>query len=95
LWGIYRQFFGLGQLKDGSIRHGYGSQCWPDGSRYEGVFFFIFFLLGIGEWKGNKAHGFGELRHTDGDMYRGDWEVDKANGQGTYVHANGTTYYVF
>ena len=49
----------------------------------------------LGQWFDDKAHGFGEQKHADGDIYRGDWEDDKANGQGTYIHANGTTYSVF
>ena len=69
-----------GELKDNTIRHGYGTQTWPDGSRY------------VGQWFNDKAHGFGEIKHTDGDIYRGDWEDDKANGEGTYIHANGTIY---
>ena len=38
----------------------------------------------------NKAHGFGELKHDNGDIYRGDFFDDKANGEGTYIHTNGT-----
>lgn len=33
-----------GQWRD-QVRHGYGTQIWPDGAKYEG------------NWKNNKAHG--------------------------------------
>ena len=51
------------------MRHGPGTQVWPDGAKYEG------------EWKFNKANGKGKFWHADGDVYEGDWEDDKANGQ--------------
>ena len=35
-----------GELKDNTIRNGYGTQTWPDGSRY------------VGQWLNDKAHGF-------------------------------------
>lgn len=69
-----------GTLKNGTIRHGYGIQKWPDGAIYEG------------EWRDDIAEGKGKLVHVDGDVYYGEWKNDKANGYGVYQHANGTIY---
>lgn len=69
-----------GTLKNGTIRHGYGVQKWPDGAIYEG------------EWREDVAEGKGKLVHVDGDVYYGEWKQDKANGFGVYQHANGTKY---
>lgn len=41
------------------MKHGHGTQTWPDGSHYEG------------EWKYNEANGIGKLCHEDGDIYEG------------------------
>jgi hypothetical protein len=54
------------------MKDGYGTQDWPDGTRYEGW------------WGQDKANGNGKLAHADGDVYEGDWAADKAHGQGTY-----------
>lgn len=35
-----------------------------------------------GEWKNNKANGYGILTHHDGDIYKGDWVDDRAHGKG-------------
>ncbi|CAJ1369208.1 unnamed protein product [Effrenium voratum] len=43
-------------------------QVWPDGARYEG------------QWKGDKAHGWGRFVHADGDVYEGEWAADTAHG---------------
>ena len=49
-----------GQVKKGTVdRHGYGTQSWPDGAKYEGY------------WKDGKQHGKGKFYHVDGDMYDG------------------------
>ena len=45
---------------------------WVDGSKYNG------------NWKNDKANGFGILYHADGDIYEGDWKDDKAHGIGKY-----------
>lgn len=42
-----------------NLRHGKGVQVWHDGSIYEG------------QWRNDKAHGFGRLIHADGDVYEG------------------------
>lgn len=41
------------------MRDGFGTQVWPDGSRYEGY------------WANDKANGQGKLVHADGDVYEG------------------------
>jgi hypothetical protein len=30
-----------------------------------------------GEWKDDKAHGFGVYQHSDGAKYEGQWAMDK------------------
>lgn len=42
-----------------NLRDGYGTQTWPDGSKYEG------------QWQNDKANGHGKLVHADGDIYEG------------------------
>jgi len=68
-----------GYWKNG-MRHGEGTQIWPDGARYEGF------------WRKNKAHGKGKFWHVDGDVFEGEWKDDKANGYGVYTHVNGAKY---
>lgn len=41
-----------------------------DGSRYEG------------EWRDDRANGYGKLYHADGDIYEGSWKDDRADGFG-------------
>jgi len=41
------------------MRDGTGVQIWPDGAKFEG------------EWKENRAHGYGKFTHADGDLYEG------------------------
>ena len=62
------------------VKHGKGTQIWPDGSRYDGY------------WRNDRANGPGRLIHADGDVYQGDWADDKANGWGQYMHLDGSTY---
>jgi len=47
-----------GEMNSG-IRHGNGAQLWDDGAKYEG------------EWRHDKASGYGTFYHVDGDIYQG------------------------
>jgi hypothetical protein len=45
------------------------------------------FLVGdkyVGDWKGNKRHGFGTQTWVRGDKYEGEWREGKRYGKGTY-----------
>lgn len=33
----------------------------------------VFSSMYKGEWKNNKANGYGTLTHSDGDVYKGEW----------------------
>ena len=46
----------------------------------------------IGEWKDNKACGYGEFYHVDGAEYKGYWENDKQHGKGYETWPEGTVY---
>lgn len=41
------------------MRHGFGVQDWPDGSKY------------VGNWENDRANGEGKLYHASGDIYEG------------------------
>ena len=69
-----------GEWNSKNQRQGKGSQCWNDGSMYEGY------------WKNDKANGKGRLIHANGDVYEGEWWNDKAHGKGIYIHADGAKY---
>ena len=51
---IYR-----GQWSAGGLRHGKGTQVWPDGSKYDGY------------WVMDRFHHRGRLIHCNGDYYSG------------------------
>jgi len=57
------------------MRDGIGTHIWPDGAKYQGIFFRILsqiiFITKKGEWKNNKAHGKGKFYHIDGDIFEG------------------------
>ena len=40
-------------------------------------------VLNLGEWQDDKAHGFGTYTHMDGAKYVGYWREDKQDGHGT------------
>ena len=50
------------------IRHGQGTQVWPDGAKYDG------------QWELGKASGKGVFTHTKGEIYSGVWRNDNAHG---------------
>lgn len=64
----------------GELRHGVGSQIWPDGSTYEG------------QWREDRADGEGTFHHHDGSLYVGQWMQDAAHGHGIHLHASGSKY---
>ena len=66
--------------KDTQLKHGYGTQMWPDNAKY------------VGEWKDGKAEGKGTFFHSNGDIFEGEFQNDKANGHGKYKHKSGQTY---
>jgi hypothetical protein len=66
--------------KNTKQRDGLGVQLWPDGSKYEGM------------WFNNRCHGKGGMTHANGDVYQGDWRDDTANGIGTFVDTQGAKY---
>ena len=50
-----------------------------------------------GEYSGEsnaegKRHGWGVMKYSDGDTYKGNWVNGMAQGQGTYIFANGEKY---
>lgn len=66
--------------KDGKVRDGIGTQVWPDGSKFEGM------------WRNGQQHGKGRMTHADGNIYQGDFKYDKANGQGILMNVDGAFY---
>jgi hypothetical protein len=42
-----------------------------------------------GEWKDDKAHGYGKYMHTDGAQYEGYWKEDKQHGKGKETWPDG------
>jgi hypothetical protein len=62
------------------VRHGHGTQTWPDGANYEG------------QWKFGRLCGYGIFNHSSGDKYKGNFEMDKAQGHGVYVSKSGQIY---
>ena len=41
-----------------------------------------------GDWKDDKADGFGIYTHNNGNRYVGDWKEDKQHGKGVEVWAD-------
>ena len=66
--------------KEVLIKHGKGTQKWPDNSKYDG------------DWRNGYAQGRGTFHHSNGDVYTGEFIMDRANGYGAYIHSNGTRY---
>merc|ERR1719270_1751581 len=54
----------------GMMRHGHGTQEWPDGARY------------VGQWVNDKTWGRGRFEHAGGSSYDGQWYDDKQHGHG-------------
>lgn len=60
-------------MRDNLIRHGFGVQEYPDGSKYSGG------------WVDDNITGKGKMYRSDGDIYDGEWRNNKAHGMGTYI----------
>lgn len=59
------------------VKHGFGCQLWPEGSKY------------TGDWRNNFAHGRGVFHHANGDIQAGEFYQDRAHGYGAYIQASG------
>ncbi len=74
---------------------GCGLELRPDGSLYEGVrggpgrVIHKNGDMYEGEWKNNKADGYGTFTTTDGQKYTGDWVGDRKHGKGKEVWPDG------
>ena len=64
----------------GDLRHGQGTNVFPDGQKY------------VGEWKDGAPNGKGKLSKPDGSSYEGDWKMGTPHGRGTFVYPDGVTY---
>ncbi|CAG9570131.1 conserved hypothetical protein [Leishmania major strain Friedlin] len=64
------------------MRHGHGTQAYPDGSVYEG------------KWQCNARHGNGCMRYSTGDIYEGAWSDGTPCGNGVmgWVDRSGCFY---
>jgi len=70
-----------GQVKKGTgVKHGYGEQREPEGSRYFGM------------WADDKQEGEGRKVYIDGDVYDGQWVGGVADGFGKYRCSDYRTY---
>ncbi|CEP00949.1 unnamed protein product (mitochondrion) [Plasmodiophora brassicae] len=47
----------------------------------------------VGDFDGEKRHGFGCHTYPNGDRYFGEWEHGRRNGNGTYLFADGLRSY--
>ena len=63
--------FGMGYTGERSPKgeaHGQGTQTWPNGDRYEGM------------WQDGKRHGSGKSTLANGERYQGPYANDKRHG---------------
>jgi hypothetical protein len=90
-------------LKNSETIHGFTTQVWPNGDKYEGQMFQnqmhgrgIFTssqgYVYTGEFRHGKPNGLGKLVYDNGDRYEGDFMNDMFHGQGKYNYANGDLY---
>lgn len=56
--------------------------------------FYVFpiFAISVGEWKDDKANGFGSYTHANGAKYEGFWKDDLQDGWGTETWPDGSKY---
>lgn len=64
------------------LRHGQGTQVYPNKDRYSG------------HWSNHLRHGYGICVFHDSNQvrYEGEWKNDLPDGQGTCTYRDGTTY---
>ena len=55
------------------MKHGFGTQVWPDGSTY------------TGDWQHNTQNGLGIFTRPNGDYYKGEVKMGKPHGQGELI----------
>lgn len=60
------------------VKHGRGTQSYPDGSLY------------IGEFMKGFEHGFGRKRLPDGNFYEGRYNAGRRDGHGIFLTVNGS-----
>mmetsp|Transcript_88736 Transcript_88736/g.249926 ORF Transcript_88736/g.249926 Transcript_88736/m.249926 type:complete len:321 (-) Transcript_88736:129-1091(-) len=87
----------------GSHRHGFGCQIWPDGASYKGQWrkdkafghggfsYKTGSTSYIGQWKHNMAHGLGVARQPD-HVYAGKWVDDFQTGIGIESWTDGSKF---
>ncbi len=46
----------------------------------------------MGQWKGGKRHGDGQMTYADGGVYKGSWAFGKRHGRGTFHYPSGDSY---
>ncbi len=54
-----------GERDDKGREHGFGKNCFPDGSTYDG------------QWVRGNMEGRGAARYANGDVYEGQWKGSK------------------
>lgn len=62
------------------MREGRGTQIWTDGSKY------------VGEWKENRAWGYGKFQNQQNNSYEGDWVNNRAHGYGIFINKDNEKY---
>jgi len=64
----------------GKLRHGKGTQVWPDGAKYDG------------QWVDDKQMGEGKEQWNDGSSYAGQYMDGCKHGHGKYVWKDGSNF---
>mmetsp|Transcript_3380 Transcript_3380/g.4413 ORF Transcript_3380/g.4413 Transcript_3380/m.4413 type:complete len:369 (+) Transcript_3380:127-1233(+) len=93
---------------EGNLKHGFGTQTYGNGCKYEGEWrhgkregkgtFWVkekgraLRKQYAGDWVNDKREGNGVFLHADGGSYEGGWRANKRHGQGRMKYANGEVY---